>query len=124
MRSFVVATLVSIAVATYPEQQVLDGIANIQRAIARSNVLPIRTDRFLESSTSPSGSDEPISIKASCVKGQATDIPDLEAQGMKLAIPTTGYCMNDEDTSSMKLTCDGKTCSFFLVFTFLPFVPF
>jgi hypothetical protein len=53
-------------------------------------------------------------MKGHCVKGQATDIPDMKAGGVDLVIPSDGYCMNLEPSSSMMLTCDGKVNLLFL----------
>ena len=63
------------------------------------------------------GSDEdnrPF-MKAQCIKGQATDIPVIKAEGgMDLVIPSNGYCMNQGSSSSIMLTCDGKVNLLFL----------
>ena len=59
-------------------------------------------------------SDVGAFMKGHCVNGQATDIPDMKAGGVDLVIPSDGYCMNLEPSSSMMLTCDGKVNLLFL----------
>ena len=75
-----------------------------------------RNSSSSSSSSSASNSDTDMYIKASCVKGQATSIPDLEETGTYLVIPSGGYCLNAEAASegSTLLTCDGKI--FFIIF--------
>jgi hypothetical protein len=80
--------------------------------------------------------EEATYMKGKCVKGQATDIASMKASGIDLVIPTTGYCMESDGTSSL-LTCDGTIYvgffnppqihffpdRFFLFFPFSPFPP-
>jgi hypothetical protein len=66
--------------------------------------------------------DEPSFMKLNCVKGWATDVPDLKAQGMDVVIESTGWCMADqgeEGKGSMLLTCDGNDLYYmYLVYHF------
>jgi hypothetical protein len=55
--------------------------------------------------------EEATYMKGKCVKGQATDIASMKASGIDLVIPTTGYCMESDGTSSL-LTCDGTTLNY------------
>lgn len=112
MRSFIIATLVSIAAAMDPAQQLLDVFENTQRA--RPNVLPIRTDRFLESHSSSGSSSGggTVYVKASCVMGQTYVAPesassDDSATLAQVVIPTGGCCVAGSDgTTSTKQWCN------------------
>lgn len=113
MRSFIITTLVSIAAAMHPEQQLLDAVENMQRA--RPNVQPISNNRFLEShsSSSSSSSGGTMHVKASCVMGQSYVAPESSSTDSttiaKLVIPTGGSCTAGPDgTTSTKMWCNGK----------------
>ena len=58
------------------------------------------------SSRSSSNSNDHLYIIASCIKGQATSIPELEEGGTSLVIPSSGYCLNDQ-TDSTFISCVG-----------------
>ena len=82
------------------------------RAIVASHTRRQLDSRFL--ATTPY-------MKAKCIKGYPSDMLTKSA-GITLVVQTTGYCMNQPDGTSAKLTCDGTFLFYFtLSFFFLKF---
>ena len=81
------------------------------RAIVASHTSRQLDSRFLE--TTPSAAPEYNWMKGKCIKGYPSDML-TKTMGVTLVIQTTGYCINEPDGTSMKLTCDGTFLFYFL----------
>lgn len=88
-------------------------VANAMEAVA---IVASHTRRQLDSrflATTPSAAPAPTYMKAKCIKGYPSDMLTKSA-GITLVVQTTGYCMNQPDGTSAKLTCDGTFLFYFL----------
>ena len=84
------------------------------RAIVASHTSRQLDSRFL---ATPAAAPAPTYMKAKCIKGYPSDMLTTSA-GITLVVQTTGYCMNQPDGTSAKLTCDGTFLFYFLCFVF------